>query len=415
MATYKARVEYLVSDTSQTTYSFPFQYLKKKFVLVQKLVIADNHTTDLTYGVDYTVDDLNIILSGTVTFDEGDKLVIYRETSTEQIVSWTDASFLLAHDMSLEQQQMLHIMEEQQDYLASHSISIIADPEGNEVFDANGRRITNMADPEDDQDAVTLKYMEDVQDGFVQRNQAIETHVQEMQADVATKQQIASSAAGQSLVSAQNAATSEQAAATSETNAAASETNAKASETAAKTAEQEAESHMQTVLAAATEAESYVYVPHVSEDGYLSWTNAANLTNPTPVNVIGPAGATGPTGPQGPVGPAGPQGSIGLQGEQGEKGDPGPAGPQGIQGEQGPKGDTGAQGPQGVQGERGPQGIQGPKGDKGDKGDSGILVTVSSGFAFEVRDGHLYCVYPDEGTAPAVSINEEGHLIYTIE
>ena len=71
------------------------------------------------------------------------------------------------------------------------------------------------------------------------------------------------------------------------------------------------------------------FIPNVSSDGVLSWTNDGGLTNPTPVN---------------------------IKGEKGDKGD---------------KGDQGIQGKQGVKGEQGIQGEPGVKGDKGDKGEPG--------------------------------------------
>ena len=163
-----------------------------------------------------------------------------------------------------------------------------------------------------------------------------------------------------------------------------------------------------------------VYVPAVSSDGVISWTNNGNLTNPDPVSIKGPKGDTGATGAQGPkgdtgdTGPTGPQGdkgdtgATGATGAQGPKGDKGDTGyvftpsvssegviswtndgnlanptPVNIRGPQGEKGETGAQGiqgetgPQGPKGETGEQGIQGiqgatgPQGEKGDKGDTG--------------------------------------------
>ena len=45
-----------------------------------------------------------------------------------------------------------------------------------------------------------------------------------------------------------------------------------------------------------------VYVPEVSEDGIISWSNNLELDNPEPVNIIGPKGPVGPEGPQGPKG-----------------------------------------------------------------------------------------------------------------
>ena len=104
------------------------------------------------------------------------------------------------------------------------------------------------------------------------------------------------------------------------------------------------------------------FVPKVSPNGVISWSNDKNLPNPTAVNIMGPKGDTGP------------------QGEQGPKGDTGP------QGEQGPKGETGPQGEQGPKGDTGPQGEQGPKGEKGDKGEpgeNGTGVTILGSFESE--------------------------------
>ena len=92
------------------------------------------------------------------------------------------------------------------------------------------------------------------------------------------------------------------------------------------------------------------FLPAVSAEGVLSWTNDGGLENPEPVNIMGPQGEQGETGPQGPQGEQGETGPQGPQGEQGETG---------AQGPQGEKGDTGAQGPQG---EQGPQGATGADG-----------------------------------------------------
>lgn len=80
------------------------------------------------------------------------------------------------------------------------------------------------------------------------------------------------------------------------------------------------------------------------------------------------SGATGMTGPQGPKGATGATGATGPQGLKGDKGDTGATGPQGPAGA---KGATGATGPQGV------------------KGDPGVSPT------FEVRNGHLFAIYPE--------------------
>lgn len=78
-----------------------------------------------------------------------------------------------------------------------------------------------------------------------------------------------------------------------------------------------------------------VFVPSVSSDGVLSWTNRAGLANPASVN---------------------------IKGDKGDKGDTGAQGIQGVKGDKGDKGDQGQQGEQGLQGIQGPQGIQGAAG-----------------------------------------------------
>lgn len=50
------------------------------------------------------------------------------------------------------------------------------------------------------------------------------------------------------------------------------------------------------------------FIPSVSEDGIISWTNNGGLPNPTPVDIMGPQGIQGQIGPQG------------IQGDRGETG-----------------------------------------------------------------------------------------------
>lgn len=56
------------------------------------------------------------------------------------------------------------------------------------------------------------------------------------------------------------------------------------------------------------------FIPSVSSNGVISWTNDQNLPNPTPVNIKGEKGEKGDTGEMGPIGPAGPQGVRGADG-----------------------------------------------------------------------------------------------------
>lgn len=214
---------------------------------------------------------------------------------------------------------------------------------------------------------------------------------------------------------------------------------ATAAETSAKQARFNAESaanHVRAAERASQNAEEYadiardysknvnVFIPSVSPDGVLTWTNKAGLDNPATVNIKGPQGVQGEKGDPGTgitikgkydslsalqaahpkadegdaymagtnlyvwngstwldcgniKGDKGEKGDTGLQGVQGEKGERGPqgaTGPQGAKGDKGDKGDTGPQGPQGIQGERGlqgPQGLQGATGETGATGPQG--------------------------------------------
>ena len=549
---YKARIDYTITDVTKTKYSFPFLYLKKKFIQVYIRDVNGSLQT-LTYGKDYTVDNQEINILTTSLLVLNHTLSIRRETTTDSIVTWNDGSVLLSKDMTLEQVQLLHLQEEQRDYIEANSISVVETETGG-FFDADNRRISNVADPIEEQDVATKHYMETMNNTFIEQYKGYLKQTQEAATNAKTSETNAGKSATAAKTSETNAAASAVNAKTFETNAAKSATAAKTSETNASnsvalskkwavaedspdgatdtesttgktqssrswafysanraaaantyadnanTSANKAEAKAEEVSNAITTAKSYVYVPAVSDEGNLSWTNGAGLDNPAPVNIRGPKGAkgdTGATGPQGVVGPTGPQGVQGHQGEKGDTGLQGPTGPQGKQGLQGPqgekgekgdtgdtgpqgeqglqgergltgsqgiqgpqgvqgkqgeqgpqglqgtaglqgakgeqgiqglqgpagpqgeKGEQGIQGPQGVQGkqgEQGPQGLQGPKGDKGDKGESGVLVSVETHYAFELRDdGHLYCVYADSEEAPAVKINDDGHLIFSIE
>lgn len=140
----------------------------------------------------YTVNDLSVSL--TTPAQVGEHIIIYRQTSTDKIVTWNDGSILLARDMNTEDAQMLHLQEEQQDYIMAHAISTKVTSDKEVLWDALNHRVINVSDPKDPQDAVTKHYMESVQNGFVAANTIL---VQE-----ATKQ------ASAARVSEQNAAES---------------------------------------------------------------------------------------------------------------------------------------------------------------------------------------------------------------
>ena len=199
----KASVSF-VGDGTTNKFYFGFDYINKQFVKVQ----IGNEGQFLTYPSDYTVDDRSVVLKDTPAV--GVAIRVYRETSSDRIVEWADGAFIKASQMTLENLQQLHLIEEAQDYPILNSLSKYPDGVN---FNALGSRVINVSDPKDPQDAVTKNYMETVQGGFVAANTIL---VQE-----ATKQASA-------------AKSSQEAAKTSETNAKTSETNSEISHQKAK-------------------------------------------------------------------------------------------------------------------------------------------------------------------------------------
>lgn len=199
----KASVSF-VGDGTTNKFYFGFDYINKQFVKVQ----IGNEGQSLTYPSDYTVDDRSVVLKDTPAV--GVAIRVYRETSSDRIVEWADGAFIKASQMTLENLQQLHLIEEAQDYPILNSLSKYPDGVN---FNALGSRVVNVSDPKDPQDVVTKHYMESVQNGFVTGNTIL---VQE-----ATKQASA-------------AKTSQEAAKVSETNSASSASASEASNQQAK-------------------------------------------------------------------------------------------------------------------------------------------------------------------------------------
>lgn len=120
---------------SQKLFDIPFDYLRTSFVKTNVDDIV------LTYGEDYVI--INRQIEFTVAPISGSHVVIYRETTTDRLVSWADASVLKASDMTINQVQQLHILEEQQDWTKTNSIVM----EGTIGWNARFHRIINVGDP----------------------------------------------------------------------------------------------------------------------------------------------------------------------------------------------------------------------------------------------------------------------------
>ena len=182
MADLKASVSFTADGTTKKYY-FNFDYINPEYIKVNV------GGTELSYPSDYSVIDRAVELVEVPTKDT--LIRIYRQTPSNRIIEWADGSFIKASQMTLGDLQQLHLIEEAQDYPILNGISTYP---GGENFNAVGRRIINVSDPVNPQDAVTKNYMESVQDGFVQRNTAIENNIKAMQSDVTTKNQQAQQA-----------------------------------------------------------------------------------------------------------------------------------------------------------------------------------------------------------------------------
>lgn len=155
----KASVIY-EGNASQLVYAFPFDYLRKKFVKVEDIY---TNSTELTMGVDYTVEGKQVRLVKGIPL--GHSVKIYRETTTDPLVEWQDASVLRSADLSLQEVQLLHLAEETSDKVFDSGMSTAYDNPN--CWDGQYKRIINALDPIEDGDVVTLRYIKANQDSLL--------------------------------------------------------------------------------------------------------------------------------------------------------------------------------------------------------------------------------------------------------
>lgn len=147
---------------STTDFNVPFDYLAKKFV---KVTVDSREKLGGDYGD--TTKDYFFVDKTTIRFNtapaSGTEIIIRRYTSaTDRIVSFKDASVLKAKDLDVSTIQTIHIAEEGRDIIND---TLVVDKEGN--WDAKGKRIVNVGDPIEDNDAITLKfYKEDAKGAY---------------------------------------------------------------------------------------------------------------------------------------------------------------------------------------------------------------------------------------------------------
>lgn len=103
----KTSVTYTANGT-QKQFDFPFDYLRKAFVYVSiDGVVQDMQT--------YIIENRAVYLTNAPA--SGSLVNVYRSTTTDRLVSWADASVLRAADMTIQQVQQLHVLEEHTDWI----------------------------------------------------------------------------------------------------------------------------------------------------------------------------------------------------------------------------------------------------------------------------------------------------------
>lgn len=170
-------------------YTFPFPYLSKQFVKAR--YERGSTSTPLEYNRDYSIDGHTLSLH-----TEGspeDILCIYRQTPTGNLVDFNDGSILLASELDKMNIQLLHITEEQNDSIHLEGMFV---NEG--AWQAQGRRIKNVAAPVEATDAVHLAYLDGLDIARQSELQRIETLVSEKERQAAESARESKEAATQS-------------------------------------------------------------------------------------------------------------------------------------------------------------------------------------------------------------------------
>lgn len=133
-----SKITYIYSG-GDTVFSIPFEYTKKEFISV--------YINNEELESDYIIDTQTIIINRKIEI--GASVTIQRKTDLVQLVDFTTRNNLKSFDLNLAFLQILHVMQEQQDY---YSEIMPLTPDGN--WNAQNRRITNLAPAISDSDAV---------------------------------------------------------------------------------------------------------------------------------------------------------------------------------------------------------------------------------------------------------------------
>lgn len=326
-----------VGNSSTRTFPFTFECPAEHQEYIKVYLMQDDGTALATsdYQLDMDTKQITYPSSGTA-LPEGKKLVIMRELPLQQMMNLVNNGPYFAEDIETAFDECVMAMQQIAEKL-NRSIIMSVDIDGdafvNEVpFEAgksfrisdDGKSIVLTEDP--------AKVLPLVQGVYAQTQTQAQNAIASAAAAAKSEDNAAASAnaasnsaqsASASATSAaesveltsgykQEALTAKADAATSATNAKASENNAEASNEAAQSAATTASNFASDARNSAGEAKTYkdnaktymdnaknysenvnVFLPSVSSDGVLSWTNKAGLTNPASVNIKGAKGDTG--------------------------------------------------------------------------------------------------------------------------
>lgn len=333
-----------VGNGSTRTFPFTFECPAEHPEYIKVYLMQDDGTALATsdYQLDMDARQITYPSSGTA-LPEGKKLVIMRELPLQQMMNLVNNGPYFAEDVETAFDENVMAMQQIAEKL-NRSIIMNVDIDGdafvNEVpFEAgksfriadDGKSIVLTEDP--------ARVLPLAQEAYAQAQ--AQAQIASASAAAAAKSEnsafesagVAGNSAQYASLSAASAAENaeltsgyKQEALTAKSDAAASATNAKASEANAKISENNAEASKEAAQSAATTASNFanasrssaneartykdnaktymdnaknysenvnVFVPSVSMEGVLSWTNKAGLTNPTSVNIKGAKGDAG--------------------------------------------------------------------------------------------------------------------------
>ena len=206
-ASYKTIRTY-TAVAGQTTFNFALDYLRKTFILLKI------NGVEKTYGDDYTVTEQE--LNYPAGCAEGDIVVIQRQTTTDRLVAWADASVLRASDLTLFEVQLLHLQEETSDAVQTNAADEAdrAEAQANRAQSEADRAETEADKAKTEADRAKTQADTSAQDAAAQAISEVQEQMNNYVSSASTSASDAAASKEQAALSASDAAASAQQAAT---------------------------------------------------------------------------------------------------------------------------------------------------------------------------------------------------------